>query len=157
MPLEVDPGRLQHKMYGGRRSHADSEFIVRTSHRVEDIKRILSSSGPLYKMGVEGLGPSVKIDGLMHRLGPVTYQPPQVHCGSIDLDVADSRVRLRRTSSWRDKLQKNSHDEDSNDLRPRAQGYLSSALPCSRRACFNVSCGRAPNAHGGASRHRPRL
>lgn len=89
-----------------RISHAESAMVVRSSHRIDDIKRILTSIGPLHKLAVEGLPPHLKVDRFIRRLGSAKSQPPRLHWHSIDLDLADGRVRLRWASPLRDRLRK---------------------------------------------------
>jgi methionyl-tRNA formyltransferase len=99
-PVPQDLGARQ------RRSYALSEMIIRPSHVAADIMRIFRTAGPLHKLAIEGLLPSVKADGFLCRLGPPLSQPPRAGWRSIELDLADCRVRLRRASRFRDKLQK---------------------------------------------------
>jgi methionyl-tRNA formyltransferase len=103
-------GRLkpvQQDMQGPQQiSHAASEMVIKPLHRAADIIRIFSAVGPLHKLAIEGLPSSMKVDGFVRRLGPVKSRPPQAHWRSIDLDLADCRVRVRRASPWRDKIRK---------------------------------------------------
>jgi folate-dependent phosphoribosylglycinamide formyltransferase PurN len=89
-----------------RRSHALSEIVIRPLHSAIEIIRIFRTGGPLHKLAVEGLSPSLKVDGFLCRLGPAQLQPPQVGWRGIELDLADCRVRLRRASRFRDKIRK---------------------------------------------------
>jgi hypothetical protein len=89
-----------------RISHAESAMVVRSSHRIVDIKRIFTSIGPLHKLAVEGLPPTLKVDRFIRRLGLARSQPPRLNWQSIDLDLADGRVRLGRASPLRDRLRK---------------------------------------------------
>ena len=48
-----------------RHSYALSEMVIRPSHCVADILRIFQAVGPLHKLAIEGLLPSVKADGFL--------------------------------------------------------------------------------------------
>jgi hypothetical protein len=89
-----------------RRSYALSEMVIKPSHFAADVMRIFRTVGPLHKLAIEGLLPSVKADGFLCRLGPPQSQPPRARWRCIELDLADCRVRLRRASRFRDKIRK---------------------------------------------------
>jgi methionyl-tRNA formyltransferase len=86
------------------KSHAETDLVVRSSHRMSEIQEIFTSVGPLHKLALEGSPPSIKVDGFRSRLGPSRSLPMRLRWKSIDFDLADGRVRLRRASPWRDRL-----------------------------------------------------
>jgi folate-dependent phosphoribosylglycinamide formyltransferase PurN len=89
-----------------RRSHALAEMLIRPSHFAADVRRIFGTIGPLHKLAIEGLSPSIEADGFLDRLGPPKSQPPRVRWRCIEFDLADCRVRLRRANRFRDKIRK---------------------------------------------------
>ena len=49
---------------------------------------------------------NVKIIGFERKLGPPLAQPPKIRLLSVDADVADARIRLKRKRPWSGALRK---------------------------------------------------
>jgi methionyl-tRNA formyltransferase len=78
-----------------------SVFTLTSAMPSDLIRQRVDAVGPFQRFKIQGLDERVGVDGFIRNLGPPTGEPPREGWHSIEMDAADARVRLRKSTYLR--------------------------------------------------------
>lgn len=82
------------------RRPAHQELTILPSHTLARVTWLMAAIAPLMSLTVAMNGRGYAVTALVRHLGEPSGQPSRIGWRSIDLDIADARVRLRRRAWW---------------------------------------------------------
>ncbi len=91
----------QHQSPMNRVCYPRSVFTLTSSMPSDLIRKRVNTVGTLQRFKIRGLSENISIDKFLASFGPATGKPPREGWRSIDIDVADKRIRLRKSTYLR--------------------------------------------------------
>ena len=92
---------IQHSPPMNRVCYPKSVFTLTSSMSPGLIRKRVNAVGTLQRFKISGLTENIGIDKFLGSLGPATGKPPREGWRSIDMDAADKRIRLRKSTYLR--------------------------------------------------------
>ena len=92
---------IQHSPPMNRVCYPKSVFTLTSSMSPDLIRKRVNAVGTLQRFKISGLTENIGIDKFLGSLGPATGKPPREGWRSIDMDAADKRIRLRKSTYLR--------------------------------------------------------
>lgn len=93
--------RAQEPPRKDRLCYPKSVFLLTSALPANLIRQRVDAVGLFQRFKIQGLDESIGVDRFLCSLGPATGQPPRERWRSVDMDAADQRVRLRKSTYLR--------------------------------------------------------